>query len=188
VLLLILPWIIRNYRIWGEIVTRTNLGIALQTSNNDCAEPSLVQELQNGCFSDMHPESNATQAALLKRMGEPAYDRLSRDQALAWMRSHPRRLLRLTLGRIARFWFPVPTPPRRATHLIWIITVLSIPGFLLMLYRRLPTAALFAAIFLLFPLLYYVVVSEERYRLPILWLSCLTAGYLLTAIPIRRPV
>ena len=49
-----------------------------------------------------------------------------------------------------------------------------------------PTTALFSAIFLLYPLLYYVVVSEERYRLPILWLSCLTAGYLLTAIPSRR--
>ena len=69
--------------------------------------------------------------------------------------------------------------------MIWIITLLSIPGFLLMLYRRLPIAAVFGAIFLLYPLLYYVVVSEERYRLPILWLSCLTAGYLLTAIPAR---
>jgi len=184
-LLVILPWIIRNFRMWGEFVTRTNLGIALYTSNNDCAEPSLAQELRNGCFSALHPESNVVEAALMKSMGEPAYDRLRREQALAWMRSHPRRLLRLTLGRIAYFWFPVPTPPRRATYMIWIITLLSIPGFLLMLYRRLPAAAVFAAIFLLFPLLYYVVVSEERYRLPILWLSCLAAGYLLTAIPPR---
>ena len=72
--------------------------------------------------------------------------------------------------------------------MIWIITVLSIPGFLLMLYRRVATAAVFGAIFLLYPLLYYVVVSEGRYRLPILWLSCLTAGYLLTAFPPRRRV
>ena len=185
-LLVILPWIIRNYRIWGEIVTRTNLGIALYTSNNDCAEPSLAQERNSGCFFTMHPESNATEAALLKSMGEPTYDRLRRDQALAWMRSHPRRLLHLSLARIAQFWFPVPTPPRRATYMIWIITLLSIPGFLLMLYRRLPAATVFTAIFLLFPLFYYVVVSEERYRLPILWLSCLSAGYLLTAIPLRR--
>jgi len=183
VLLAILPWIIRNYRIWGEFVTRTNLGIALYTSNNDCAEPSLTQELHSGCFVAMHPESNAVEAALLKSMGEPAYDRLRRDQALAWMRAHPRRLLQLALSRIAQFWFPVPTPPQRATYLIWVITLLSIPGFLLMLYRRLPVAALFGVIFLLFPLLYYVVVSEERYRLPILWLSCLAAGYLLTAMP-----
>lgn len=188
VLLVILPWIIRNYRIWGAFVTRTNLGIALYTSNNDCAEPSLAQELQSGCFATMHPESNAVEAALLKSMGEPAYDRLRRDQALAWMRSHPRRLLQLTLGRIARFWFPVPTPPPRATYLIWIITLLSIPGILLLLYRRLPAAAVFGAVFLLYPLLYYVVVSEGRYRLPILWLSCLAAGYLLTALPTRRRV
>jgi hypothetical protein len=42
------------------------------------------------------------------------------------------------------------------------------PGLLLMLYRRLPAVAAFGVIFLLYPLLYYVVVSEERYRLPIL--------------------
>jgi hypothetical protein len=186
VLLVSLPWIIRNFRIWGAFVTRTNLGIALYTSNNDCAEPSLAQVLQSGCFVAMHPESNAVEAALLMNLGEPAYDRLRRNQALAWMWSHPRRLLQLTLARIAEFWFPVPTPPRRATHMIWIITLISIPGFLLMLYRRLPVAALFGAIFLLYPLLYYVVVSEGRYRLPILWLSCLTAGYLVTAIPASR--
>ena len=186
VLLVSLPWIIRNFRIWGVFVTRTNLGIALYTSNNDCAEPSLAQELRSGCFYAMHPESNAVEAALLMNMGEPAYDRLRRNQALAWMWSHPRRLLQLTLARIAEFWFPVPTPPHRATYMIWIITLISIPGFLLMLYRRLPVAALFGAIFLIYPLLYYVVVSEGRYRLPILWLSCLTAGYLVTAIPARR--
>jgi hypothetical protein len=187
-LLAILPWIMRNYRTWGELVTRTNLGIALYTSNNDCAEPSLAQELRSGCFVAMHPESNAVEAALMKSIGEPAYDRLRRDQALTWMRTHPRRLLQLALVRIAQFWFPVPSPPRRATYLIWIVTLMSIPGFLLMLYRRVPTAAVFGAIFLLYPLLYYFVVSEERYRLPILWLSCLTAGYLLTAIPPRHRV
>jgi hypothetical protein len=188
ILLVILPWIMRNYRIWGEFVTRTNLGIALYTSNNDCAEPSLAQELRSGCFVAMHPESNPVEAALLKSMGEPAYDRLRRGQALTWMRAHPRRLLHLVLVRIAQFWFPVPTPPRRATYMIWIITVLSIPGFLLMLYRRVPVTAVFGVILLLYPLLYYVVVSEGRYRLPVLWLSCLAAGYLLTAIPtLQKP-
>jgi hypothetical protein len=53
---------------------------------------------------------------------------------------------------------------------------------------KLPVAAVFGVIFLLHPLLYYVVVSEERYRLPILWLSCLAGGYLLTPIPTRRRV
>ena len=184
--LVTLPWIIRNFRIWGEFVTRTNLGIALHTSNNDCAEPSLAQEGRSGCFAAVHPESNVSEAALLKAMGEPAYDRLKKSQALTWMRSHPRRLLELTMVRFVQFWFPVPSPPRRATYTIWIITLLSIPGFVLMLYRNLSVAAVIGAIFLLYPLLYYVVVSEERYRLPILWLSCLTAGYLLTAIPTRR--
>jgi len=32
----------------------------------------------------------------------------------------------------------------------------------------------------IYPLMYYVVVSDVRYRLPVLWLSLLPAGYFLT--------
>ncbi len=185
-LLVNLPWLIRNFGIWGEFVTRTSLGIVLHSSNNDCAEPSIYQELQNGCFAATHPEKSVTEAALLKSMGEPAYDRLKTAEAMAWMRSHPRSFLRLTLARIAQFWFPLQSPPRYSAYVVWIITLLSIPGFFLMLHRRVPSAVFLGAVFLLYPLPYYVASSALRYRVPILWLSSLTAGYFLTAVAMRR--
>jgi len=176
-----LPWLIRNYGLWGEFVSRTNLGQTLYASNNNCAEPSLSREMLSGCHPATHPESSAIEAAILQSIGEPAYDRLKTAQALQWMRSHPRRFFRLTGARIAEFWFPPVLPPRYSVYMIWAVTILSIPGFVLMFLRRIPVAFFIGTVFLIFPLLYYVVVSDIRYRVPILWLSSLSAGYFLSA-------
>jgi len=48
--------------------------------------------------------------------------------------------------------------------------------------RREASGVLLAAVFSVYPLVYYVMVSDIRYRIPILWLSCLTAGYFLHAL------
>ena len=68
-LLVNLPWIIRNFRIWGEFVTRTNLGITLRMSNNDCAEPSLVQELRSGCFANDTSREQRRRSRTLEEYG-----------------------------------------------------------------------------------------------------------------------
>ncbi len=185
-LLVNLPWLLRNYGIWGEFVTRTNFGMTLYTSNNDCAEPSVYQELASGCYQATHPESSVAEAGLLKNLGEPAYDRLKRAAAMTWIRSHSSRFLQLTLARMIQFWFPVPNSPRYAAYVIWIITLLSLPGFYILLQRRAPAVVFLGTILLIYPLPYYVVVSAVRYRVPVLWLSSLTAGYFLTAIAPRR--
>jgi hypothetical protein len=176
------PWLLRNYGIWGEFTTRTNFGIVLHSSNNDCAKPSVYEELNDACAVATNPESSVPEAALLKSMGEPAYGRLKAQEAEAWIRSHPRRFVELTLARVVEFWFPVPVPPRYSIYVVWIITVLSIPGLFLLLKRRIPAAYFLSAVFLLYPLTYYIVVSGIRYRVPIVWLSSLAAGYFLTAV------
>jgi len=43
-------------------------------------------------------------------------------------------------------------------------------------------------VFLLYPLTYYIVVSGIRYRVPILWVSTLAAGYGLAAVVQGRRV
>ncbi len=177
------PWLWRNYRIWGEWVTRTNFGVALYVSNNDCAEPSIYDEMANGCHEAMHPDTSVAEAALMVRMGEPAYERLKSKEAVAWMKSYPREFLRLSWMRFVQFWFPVPVPPRYANYMVWIITILSIPGFALMVVRRIKAVLFFGAVFVLYPLVYYIVISAIRYRVTVLWLSCLVAGYFLAAIP-----
>jgi len=124
-------------------------------------------------------------------MGEIAYNRQRLRDALDWIRANPRRFLALTAERILAFWFPHDTHDLLAIlgtpgyRLHFLMTVLLTPlGFagLAMLCRsdRL-LASLLAAWLALYPLVYYVIQSSDRYRLPVLWVT-----YLLGALPIRR--
>ena len=49
-----------------------------------------------------------------------------------------------------------------------------------MIYRKVPVSIYIIAVAAAYPLLYYIVVSDVRYRYPLLWLSLLCAGYLLS--------
>jgi hypothetical protein len=151
--LCIAPWIARNYRIWGVFALRTSLGITLYS-----------------------------EARLLRNLGEVRYDRLRTADTMRWICSHPKRFAELTAGRIVDFWFPDPRPSLYTSYAIWAITLLSIPGMVLMLKRREAIAPLILCVWLIYPLLYYVVVSCDRYRYPILWTSLLPAGYAVHAM------
>lgn len=62
---------------------------------------------------------------------------------------------------------------------MWLITALSLPGLILMAKRREAVTIYILAVSAIYPLMYYVVVSDMRYRYPVLWLSLLPTGYLL---------
>ena len=170
------PWLWRNHRLWGVWVTRTNFGVALYVSNNDCAQPSIYDEMANGCHEAMHPDTSVGEATLMVRMGEPAYERLKSKEARTWMKSHPREFLQLLWVRFVQFWLSVPVSPQYANYMVWIITILSVPGFVLMVGRKTPAALLFGAVFVLYPLVYYIVISAIRYRVPVLWLPAPSGG------------
>jgi hypothetical protein len=177
-----LPWVIRNYTIWHALALRTNFGMTIYASNNDCAQPSLDRSQRAGCYQQMHPVASQAEIALLKQLGEVQYDKQRTEAAIQWIRSHPSRFRELTLARMVDFWFPVPEDPRHAAYAIWAITALSIPGMILMVRRRVAVSALVLFLWSAYPLMYYVTVSSDRYRYPILWTSLLPAGYFLAAI------
>ena len=175
--LAILPWIARNYRLLGAPVVRTNLGMTVYASNNDCAKASMAEDEDFGCYRLYHPSVNPAEIALLSQLGEVEYDRQRTAAAFAWVRSHPAQFVDLTLARIGRFWFPLPVTPFYPAFGIGLATLLSIPGIVLMLKRRISFAWAVLFAYGVFPLMYYVVVTDERYRYPILWCSLLAGGY-----------
>lgn len=187
VMLVVSPWCLRNFYRLGSFTLRTNLGMTVFASNNDCASPALVSELRSGCYDAHHPAGSASEALLLKELGEPKYDRLRVRSAIAWAFAHPERFLRLTGQRMIQFWFPSLEYGVYGAC-VGLITALSLPG--LWMIRRSPHAWFLATVFLLYPWLYYIVVADYRYRYPILWLSLLPAGYAvnvgLTAIARQR--
>lgn len=176
-----LPWMVRNRVSLGAFVMKDNFGMTLHASNNDCAQPSLIENLRDGCYQSHHPAGSGDEARLLVRLGEVHYDALRASTALQWIRANPGRFLHLTRHRVADFWFPRAEGGIYA-YTIWFLTLATAPGLFLMWRRGTGFAAPALAVLAAYPLLYYVVVSDIRYRYPILWLSLLPAGYLLSRL------
>jgi hypothetical protein len=170
-----LPWIVRNYTIWHQPLLRTGFGMTIYGSNNDCAQSSLFRSIADGCFQSTHPSFSGKESKLLNDLGEPDYDYRRTADAFAWIRSHPDRFRQLTVSRILKFWFPDGL--NETDYAFWLSTILFIPGLILMAKRREPVAVFVLCVSLVYPLMYYIVISDDRYRYPILWVSQIPAGY-----------
>jgi hypothetical protein len=170
-------WMARNYRELGAFVVRTNLGFTLYASNNDCAQPSLLAEESTNCYQSHHPNTSFSEAQALRSVGEVQFDHQRIADVKAWIKTHPSKFRTLTLERIRDFWFPPLQKQQFIIYGIWAASALSIPGLILMIYRREPVTLFIMMVLLLYPLMYYIVVSGVRYRYPVLWLSLLPAGY-----------
>ncbi len=158
----------------------------LGSSNNNCAESSLTKDSAHGCFQATHPVASHEEARLLQQLGEVDYDRNRAAAAWKWIHSNPSRFWQLTRERIFEFWFPEPAAYVYPAYAMWLITALSMPGIVLMANRRQPITLFVLAVWLLYPPMYYTMVSMDRYRYPILWTSLLPAGYWLAALMPRR--
>jgi len=170
------PWVLRNYREFGTPLLRTGLGMTIYASNNDCAESNFVENQRNDCYP--HPNASVSEARLLRVLGEVQYDRKRIADTKYWIAQNPSRFMKLTLRRVFEFWFPRLGDRAYMTYIIWLATALSIPGLILMARRREPVTVFAAAVLLIYPMLYYLVFTNVRYRYPVLWLSLLPAGYL----------
>ncbi len=174
VLLLCLPWTVRNYLVIGQIsLIRDNLPLELYVSNNDV---SGVQLLANPALRTYHPNGNKDEAGAVKQLGEAQYMRDLGRRAREWIMAHPGRFVELTARRAWDYWFP--DEASRIWHglLLSALTLLSLPE----MARRLRHPVFFA-VFAVTPLIYYVVQSDPRYRYPFLWATVLCAG-----VPLSR--
>jgi hypothetical protein len=191
--LMVAPWMIRNYLVFDRIIfVRDNFGLELSVSNNDCAVFGIVQNRQSGCFAKVHPNANIDEARKVLAYGEPKYNDLKLREARSWIENHPARFLELSAVRFAAFWLP-PANEGPFTLLgrggrlqrlaIGIMTLLSIPGLFILWRRDTKSAVLCSLCLILFPLIYYIVQHDDRYRYPILWVT-----FFLGSLPITNVV
>jgi len=173
-------WAFRNHQQLGKFLVRTNLGMTLYASNSDCARSSLILEELDNCYQARHPNTSIREAQLLMSLGEPAYDRMRVRDTEKWIQTHPGPFASVTLARVRDFWFPPLYSGRFHSAVIWLATLFSLPGLLLMAFRRVRATLFVFVVLFVYPIMYYIVVSDVRYRLPVLWLSLLPAGYSLT--------
>ena len=186
--LIIVPWTVRNYRVFHRFIpVRDDFGLELSVSNNDCAQFGIQKNFMSGCFDSLHPNHSASEARKVLALGEPKYNELRLQEALHWIGTHPRRFIRLSALRFLAFWMPSETETihyagtgrRLERVVIYLMTLLSIAGLVVLYRQDIKGALVCASCLIFFPLVYYIVQFEFRYRYPILWVT-----FLLGALPI----
>lgn len=169
------PWTLRNERALGGLFfLRSNFGLELRMGNHEGAGANLALSARAG--TERHPRTDEDEARKVKELGELAYMRAAGREAREWIAAHPGEFVRLTALRVVQFWLG-PVDDAVAALGIGLSTLLSVVGA----WRAFPglsadrRAALLVP-FLLFPLVYYVVGFEARYRQPLDGLAFLLAA------------
>ncbi len=181
------PWVVRNERVFHAFVpTRGNLGVELYESTlerNDGFPWGTTLPLWPG-----DPEFRRYVA-----MGEVRYSAMRGAEAKARILARPGWSARWTLDRFLFFWDGTPHPPDRHPVQEYLrqlsycfISVCGLLGLALMLRRRVEGAGLFAAIFVLLPLPYYLVTVQPRFRHPMEPLIAVLAVYLFRSTEKKR--
>lgn len=168
------PWALRNRLVLGGWVwTRSNFPLELLVSNNDDARPIFKDNAMS--FYKYHPFASPQKRVMAKRVGELAFERETETEAKQWIRNHPKQFARLTLQRIYFFWFPVMKRELQ-TVLMALLFLASIPSLVSLVRRKQPLGFAVLAVWIAYPLVYYIIEEEARYPYLIQW-----SKYLLTA-------
>jgi 4-amino-4-deoxy-L-arabinose transferase-like glycosyltransferase len=185
--LVLSPWVIRNYQVFGRFVfLRDDFGLQLRLGNGPYADGMLMAYLQ--------PNLNRLELEKFQRMGELAYAEASKRQAYDWIRSHPARFAVISLKRFFYYWNGVPratdslAPVDFRTSAFLATSVLAIWGAIRAVRHNKPAAWLFAGLLLFYPTVYYFVFPHARYRHPIEPMLTILVVYLLSEVRWRvRP-
>jgi hypothetical protein len=172
ILLCCAPWTIRNYRVFHQFVPlRSVLGLQLWLGNND-----QTQDIFRG---DLHPIYNSAEREKYISMSEIAYMQQKKQEAIAYMLSHPAREAHLITYRVISTWsggtpYPLedflgtPSLRFRAVLAFNLIAALgTLCGIIILLRERSQFAFPVAAFPLVYPWAYYLTLALPRYRLPI---------------------
>ena len=166
------PWTIRNYRVFHRLIPiRDNLGLEVRLSYNPFATVSMADNRIS--FFTYDPVANPRLSPDVARLGEPAFYSGRGSDGWEWIRSNPQTSLKLAFRRFVAYWFPTNQP------LLGILTGFSLLG----LWLSRPNAGLMRlalALWVIFPLPYYLIQSSTRYRAPTLWFTALLAGALIS--------
>src|SRR6202789_1141386 len=187
IILCCVPWTVRNYRVFHQFVPlRSVLGLQLWLGNND-----QTQDIFRG---DLHPIYNGAEREKYISLGEIAYMQQKKQEAIAYMFSHPAREIHLVLYRAISIWSggtPYPLVDFIGTPSLRFRTVLAfnivaalgtLCGIIILFRERSPFAIPIATFPLIYPWAYYLTLALPRYRLPIDPIVML-----LLAICIQRP-
>lgn len=170
-----MPWAWRNWNVFDSVFfIRSNFGLELRVGNHQGAASDVSQSHEQGTLR--HPEAHIEEAILVRELGEIEYMRKAKREAFEWMREHPAKYLSLCVRRFAGFWFGSWYRPLTATGITLLTILAALGAWKTIPALSIPQRAALIIPLLTFPVVYYLVSYEPRYRIPIEWILLLFAG------------
>src|SRR5580692_5013203 len=166
--LVVSPWLVRNYQVFGKFIfVRDNLPLEMYEANND--------ESSGLWTRNEHPGNNPEAMRRFQELGELGFMAEKRQEVRQFIREHPGRFVLFTAERAVYFWI---APPQAAIvagydlmisrHTNFLLgAVFAFAGLWLTIRNRKRGAFLLACFLLIYPLPYYLVMPFPRYRHPI---------------------
>jgi len=180
-MMVVSPWIVRNYVELDHVFwIRSGAGLELQMSNNPGAQAQFDDNLARSESYIVHPSLPSGACQVVQQIGEVTYFNRLGAQALEWIRENPGRFFRLTTDRVWYFWLPPFDSLIRWLYCV-VLTALGLAGGIFIVFKNKSKIAstVVVAVLGMFPLFYYVVAANPRYRSPIQPILILSAMYIL---------
>jgi 4-amino-4-deoxy-L-arabinose transferase-like glycosyltransferase len=179
ILLVLSPWMWRNYHIFGRPLLRSNFGLELKLGNNSGGK-AYMQTHGRGKIEMHHPIIKKEELEKYRNMGELAYTASAGNEALVFIRKHPYDFVQLTIQRFLYFWvrdldlskglkgyFGIRSKKSAFTTVIYILPLpFMLLGMVVALRNQRPAGVLISYL-ILFPLVYYITHVRQRYRFPV---------------------
>jgi hypothetical protein len=166
-LLVVTPWFVRNYEIFGHFIPfRDTMGLEIHLGNSGDTfhwRPSWIG-----------PWHNDAEWRDFKQMGEVAYMQREKQRGLDFIRTHPKWFAVVTVRRFGYMWTGFWSIDKRYLaeepfdppniFLCTGLTVLMLIGLRRLWRADWPRAAYFALVLFFFPSVFYVTHVEVYYR------------------------
>jgi hypothetical protein len=166
----LVPWTIRNYRVFGKfVVLRSNFGLELWLGNNPGVPDTWSPWL--------HPNDSREEAEKYARMGEIAFMAQKQQEAFEFMRTHPADTMHFMFRRFLNTWLGTTDSPADEWNsspwyfkafiiLNVFFPLLTLLGALFARRSGSDDALAYVIVLLVFPLVFYLTHSSLRYRFP----------------------
>jgi 4-amino-4-deoxy-L-arabinose transferase-like glycosyltransferase len=181
------PWVWRNWVAFHAFIPiRGNLGAEMYAGSGPGS---------NGfAFIATLPQVERDPDVMrYKALGEVLYVKEQGAKAKAYLATHHKHYLVISLKRFYFYWVSVPHPIERSAFLEFgrelsfcFLSITGSLGLALSLKNRVPAAGLFAWTFVLLPITYYFVTVAARFRHPLEPLIAIFSVYLFQSAQSRR--
>ena len=170
------PWLVRNYVQFGKFMLRSNFPLEFRVANNEWSHGQKIE--------DLHPSNSPKVNRHWQDVGESRFMAEERDLNSKFLAAHPGRFALATVNRIVNYWTAAWITPTVDTPNSWpviigtsIVSLLGLLGLVRMFHAGNSAAFMYAGCLFIYPWPYYLTTSQPRFYHAITPLLILLGAY-----------